>query len=96
MSAFDSADKIGDGNMGWDLDKHLDMIAGQHTVEDANTHTFGRLSDNFPYTQPQIAGQNLKAVFGDPDDMIPVVKNGMAAGTVLWHSVKCSSRVLDT
>lgn len=94
--AFDGTHEIGNGNVGWDFHKHVNVVTGQNAVEDADTHLFGNLDNNLAYPQSQIASQHFKTIFGNPDDMVTVVKNGVAACAVLWHRVKCSSRVLDT
>ena len=81
-ASFGALHQIADGNMGRHRDKHVDVIARQHTLDDLHTHLTTDLPDDVPHPLPQFSLQNLVAIFGDPDDVIAVVKNRVTAGAV--------------
>jgi hypothetical protein len=61
--------------MWWDFHEHMDMFSRQNARDDLDTQFFAHLPDNRSYPVPQRAFQHLVAVFCDPDDVIPMVKN---------------------
>ena len=61
----------------------MNMIGGQHTSDNIDALLAADVTANVPDAQPDVAPQDLEAVLGGPDDVIPVVKDAVAAGGIL-------------
>jgi len=59
------------------------MIAGQHSRDNLYPAFSANLPDDFPHPQPNIAMQNLVTVFGNPYQMITMIKRAVLAFVVL-------------
>ena len=73
-------------------DKHVDVIARQHALDDLHAHFTADLPHNVPHRLPQFPLQHLVAILGDPDDVIAVIKNRMTAGAVGQGSSQSPSK----
>src|SRR5450756_1643760 len=79
---FDTANEVADRDMRWYLDEHVDVLFGQNAGDDLDSQFLADQPDNRSYPLPQRAFQNLIAVFGDPDDVVAMVKNGVTSGCI--------------
>src|ERR1035437_1706204 len=79
---FDTANEGAARDMRWDLDEHVDVPFGQNAGDDLDSQFLADLPDNRSYPLPQRAFQNLIAVFGDPDDVVAMLKNGVTSGCI--------------
>ena len=77
-----TANEVADRDMRWYLDEHVDVLFGQNAGDDLDSQFLADLPDNRSYPLPQRAFQNLIAVFGDPDDVVAMVKNGVTSGCI--------------
>ena len=57
-----------------DRDKHVHMVTCQHTLDDLDTIFGTNLTNDFSHPQLHITTKNLVAIFGDPYEMIAVIK----------------------
>ena len=53
---------------------------------DRDAHLAANLANNIANPLTQGSTQNLEAVFGDPDNMITMMKNGMR-GLIIGHNL---------
>ena len=60
-------------------------ITRQHALDDLNPVLGTNLPNDLPHAQPNIASQFLEPVFGDPHQMIPMVKSAVLAFVVLHN-----------
>ena len=54
----------------------------QHAFDDRHAKLGAHLPDDRPHPLAQLAAQHLVAVFGDPDDVVAMMENGVAAAVV--------------
>ena len=71
-----------------DRDEHMDVIARQHAFDDGHAEFLADLPDDVADTLAQGAAKDLVAVLGDPNDVKPVIVDGVFSGVVahsrLW------------
>lgn len=66
-------------NMWRNFYKHVDVIGGKYAADNFNTQLRANLFDNYANPFPYFPAQNLVAVFGNPNDMITMMKNRMTS-----------------
>src|ERR1700730_11947172 len=65
---FDTANEVADRDMRWYLDLYPQFLAD--------------LPNDGSYPLAQCSFQNLIAIFGNPDDVVAMVKNGVTSGCI--------------
>lgn len=60
------------------------MIVGEDTTHDRSSHLAADLANDLANPFTQRSTQNLEPVFGDPDNMIAMMNNGMR-GFIIGH-----------
>ncbi len=78
--------ELTDGNMRRDFDKHMDVIAGENTVDDFHAELRANLPDDCTDSLAYFPTQNFVTVLGNPNDMVAMMKNRMTSGRVT-HSL---------
>src|SRR6478672_8065441 len=79
---FDTANEVADRDMRWYLDEHVDMLFGQNARDDLYPQFLADLPNDGTYPLAQCSFQNLIAIFGNPDDVVAMVKNGVTSGCI--------------
>ena len=74
------------GNARRNRHEEVDMVVGQDPVDDRDAHLATDLAHDLANSLTQGSVQDLKPVFGDPDNMIAMVKNGMR-GFIIGHDL---------
>lgn len=59
--------------VGWDRNEHVDMVRGQHPLDDGDPNFLAYLSGNLANSLPDRACQHLLTVLGDPDEVVAVM-----------------------
>ena len=67
--------KTANGNTRRDRHEQVDVIVGQHALDDRDVHLTTNLANNIADTLPQCITQNFESVFGNPNNMVAVVEN---------------------
>jgi hypothetical protein len=60
----------------------MDMFPRQHPGDDLDAQFLADLPDDRSYAVPQGSFEDAIAILRDPDDMIPMVKNGVTSRDV--------------
>ena len=60
----------------------MDMVARQYAFDDPDFELCAYLTRNITDAQPHGGCQNLVTIFGNPDDVVAIVKFGVGAGRV--------------
>src|SRR3984893_143709 len=79
---FDTSNDVADRDMRWYLDEHVDMLFGQNARDDLYPQFLADLPNDGSYPLAQCSFQNLIAIFGNPDDVVAMVKNGVTSGCI--------------
>src|SRR3984893_301097 len=79
---FDTSNDVADRDMRWYLDEHMDMLFGQNARDDLYSQFLADLPNDGSYPLAQCSFQNLIAILGNPDDVVAMVKNGVASGCI--------------
>ena len=65
-----------------DVYKHMDVIGRQYAPDHPHSHLLTNLADHVADPFADCPAQDLVAVFGNPDNMIAVMKNRVTSGPV--------------
>ena len=69
--------------MGRDRDEHVDMIGGQHPLDDRDPNFLAHLTGNLADPLANRAREHLFTVLGDPNEVIAVMINRVFAFVIL-------------
>lgn len=60
----------------------MDVITGKDIFDNLDAQLFANLTYDITYSYPKLALKHLVAIFGDLNDVIPMVENRATAGVV--------------
>jgi len=81
-AAVHAPDHITDRKLRRDRYHHMDAVTGKDIFDNLDAQLFANLTYDILYSYPNLALKHLVAIFGDLNDVIPMVENRATAGVV--------------